>query len=121
ALEAGFARQLRGDVGQLDGKHRVHLDLAFFHAVAVPGLDVGPHPDPDAAADLAATDAVTEAPGEDHGESLLRAAASSSRVAAHRRSPSTTRRSAPGSGRVARRSRTGRWLAPRAPALPRCG
>ena len=41
--------------GKRDLLDRVHLDLAFFHAVSRGHLHVGPHPDADAARELSAT------------------------------------------------------------------
>ena len=70
ADEAGFAGELWGDVGKADGFDGVDLDLAFFHAVAIPGDHMRAGPDADATCDFAAADAFAEALGEDHGESL---------------------------------------------------
>lgn len=70
AEEAGGAGEVWGDVGKADGFDRVHLDLAFFHAVAGADGDVGARPDADAAGDLAAPNSFAKAFGERHGESL---------------------------------------------------
>jgi hypothetical protein len=71
AEEAGFAGQLRGDVGKAYGFDGVDFDVAFFHLVALADGDAGADPDADAAGDFAAADAGAEALGEDHGVSLL--------------------------------------------------
>ena len=72
AEEAGGAGELRGDVGEADEVDGVDFDFAFFHAVPVADDHMGARPDADAAGDFAAADALAEAFGEGHGESLAR-------------------------------------------------
>jgi hypothetical protein len=69
------ARQSGSDIGEADGLDRIHLDLTFFHAVTVAGLNVRTRPDTDAAGDFAGTDSVAETFSEYHVESFtIRAA-----------------------------------------------
>jgi len=70
AEEAGFAGELRRDVGQADGFDGVDLDFTFLHFVTIASDDVRARPDADAGGDFAAADAVTETFGEDHGVGL---------------------------------------------------
>ena len=70
--KAGGASQLWSDVGQADGLDGVYFDLAFFHGVTLADADVRAGPEADGAGDFAAADAIAQALGEDHGESLRR-------------------------------------------------
>src|SRR5262245_52828163 len=68
--ESGLARQVVGGVVELDRLDRVGLDLTFIHGIAPADLDVGVHPDADAAPDSPAADPFAKALGEDHSGSL---------------------------------------------------
>jgi len=68
--EAGGAGQLWSDIGQADGLDGVDFDLTFFHGVALADADAWAVPDTDGAGDFAAADAVAEALGDDHEESV---------------------------------------------------
>lgn len=67
-FESRLARQIWSDIRETDRQNRIHLDRTLFHAVAVADLDVRTHPYPDAARDLAATNALPQALGKDHLE-----------------------------------------------------
>ncbi|MBZ5601611.1 MAG: hypothetical protein LAO79_04825 [Acidobacteriia bacterium] len=54
ALEAGFNRQIMGDVLQRDRLDGIDHDFTFVHPVMSSDLDVRPFPDPDAARDESA-------------------------------------------------------------------
>src|SRR5262249_13216504 len=64
--ESGGARQLGRDIGKTDRRDRIDLNLAFFHWVARAHFDMRTHPDPDAASDLRAADAITQTLGKHH-------------------------------------------------------
>jgi hypothetical protein len=72
AEEARLAGEVGCDVGQTDGGDGIDFDLAVFHCVPISDFDVGPGPEADTARDLAGSDAVAEAFGEDHIHSQLR-------------------------------------------------
>jgi hypothetical protein len=66
AVKARFARQIVGDVCDLNRLDRVNDDVAVVHRVAPADFDLQPGPDADGAADSAAPDAFAKAFGEDH-------------------------------------------------------
>ena len=70
AKKTGSAGQFRCDVGEADRLDGIDFDLPFFHAIASTCLDVGTLPDADARGDVSTTNAVAEALGEYHEESL---------------------------------------------------
>jgi len=55
-------------VSKADRKDGLDLDLALLHSIPVARDDVRTLPDPDAARDLATSDAVAQPLREDHGE-----------------------------------------------------
>jgi hypothetical protein len=67
AEESRFAGQSRSDVREADRFDRIHLDFAFFHAIAAARFYAGTLPDADAAGDVSATNPIAEALGEHHG------------------------------------------------------
>lgn len=69
-VEARRARELRCDIGERDREDGVDLDLALVHLVAPADLDVGAHPDANAARDFSAADPIAETLREQHGHSL---------------------------------------------------
>lgn len=66
AGEAGFPRQLRGDVRKADGSDGLDFDLAVAHFVAIAGFDAGTGPDADAQCDVSVDNSLAKALGEDH-------------------------------------------------------
>ena len=67
AEEARFARQLRSDIQVTDRLYRIHFDLTLFHTVPSAYLDMGAHPDSNAASDFSAANSLAKALGEYHG------------------------------------------------------
>jgi len=73
AEEARFARQLRSDIREADGRNGIDFDFAFLHAVAVTHFDMRARPYAHAAGDFSAANSLAQALGEHHEESLPRA------------------------------------------------
>lgn len=62
----GFARQVVGDVLDVDRDNRVHDHVSLVHGVAATGFHMEPLPDPDGAPDAAAADTLAKMFREDH-------------------------------------------------------
>ena len=75
AEETGCAGQLGRDVGEPDGLNGIDFDLAFFHAVTSAHFHAGILPYTNARGDIAPTNAIAKAPGEQHGREFTRAQA----------------------------------------------
>jgi hypothetical protein len=58
AHEPGLASEFGRDVSKADRKDGIDLDLALLHSISVARDDVRTLPDPDAAGDVATTNAV---------------------------------------------------------------
>ncbi len=66
AIEPRLARQIVGDVGDLNRLDRIDDDVAVVHRVAPADFHLQARPDADGAADSAAADAFAQALREDH-------------------------------------------------------
>src|SRR5437773_5901377 len=66
--ETRLARQIIGDVREANRHDRIHDNLPVVHTVTTAHLDVGPHPDADAAPDPPASNSVAKTFGEHHVE-----------------------------------------------------
>jgi hypothetical protein len=66
--ETRLAREIVGDVVELDRLDRFDLDLAIIHRIASADFDVRAHPDADAAADASASNAFAKTLGKDHSK-----------------------------------------------------
>ena len=67
AVESRLAGQIVRDVIDGNRRNRIDDDVTIVHRVAAADLDVGPHPDADAALDSPAADSVAKAFGKHHG------------------------------------------------------
>ena len=72
--ETRLARQLWSDIRKTDWRDRIHLDLAFFHAIPGAHFDVGTHPYSDTASDFSAANSFAKSLGEHHENILQRTA-----------------------------------------------
>ena len=70
AKEPGGARQRRSDIGKANGLNRIHFDFTLLHLVTPTHFHMRTRPDADAASDVAVTDAIPQALGEHHTQSL---------------------------------------------------
>jgi hypothetical protein len=66
--ETRFARQIIGDVRTANRPNRIDDNLPIVHAVTTTCLDMGPHPDADAAPDPPASDSFAKTFREHHDE-----------------------------------------------------
>src|SRR5579863_1010089 len=66
AKETGFSRQSGSDVGETDGRDRIHFNFTFLHSVAATYFHARVLPESDAAGDFSATDTVTKTFVERH-------------------------------------------------------
>jgi hypothetical protein len=71
-LEAGFTRELRGDIRKTNGLNGIDFDLAFVHRIAAANPDAWTYPDANAARDVAAPHAIPKTFREDHRGILQR-------------------------------------------------
>jgi hypothetical protein len=69
--ESRLTRQLRSNIRKPYQLDRVHLDLAFLHAVTPSYFDVGTYPNSDTASDFSAAYSLAKSFAEHHDESLL--------------------------------------------------
>ena len=70
AVESRLAGQIVRDVVDGNRRNRIDDDVSIVHRVAASHLDVGPHPDADAALDSPAADSVAKAFREHHGSHI---------------------------------------------------
>src|SRR5439155_25620501 len=68
AKETRLASELRSNVRETDRLDRIVFDFALVHTIPCAGLDVRMHPYPDAARDVAGTNALPLSLGESQGE-----------------------------------------------------
>jgi len=68
AAETRFACQITRDIREANRPNRIHDNLPLAQAVATARLDVGPHPNADAARDPPAPNAFAKTFGEHHDE-----------------------------------------------------
>src|SRR5712691_371658 len=69
--ETRLAGQIIGDIPEANRHDRIHDNVPLVHAVTAAHLDVGPHPDADAAPDPPASNSFAKTFGEDHDENYL--------------------------------------------------
>jgi hypothetical protein len=68
AVESRFAGQILGDVGNRNGRNRIHYDVSLIHRVTTTHLYMGMLPDANAAFDYPETDTRAKALSEHHME-----------------------------------------------------
>jgi hypothetical protein len=68
--EARLSRQLGSDIRKTDGLDGIYFDLAFLHPIPPACLHMRTCPDPDAASDFSAANAIPQTFGERHCQRL---------------------------------------------------
>jgi len=65
-VETRLSGQLWCDIRETNRHDRIHLNRTLFHAIADAYRHAGTHPDSHAARNVSATNALAQAPGEEH-------------------------------------------------------